>query len=98
MKVVISCKIPEHGLPLCEDVVSKEEVVSFLALAVEEGVVVVPLETFDHIAGVRGPLVDFAVRLHCIDELRTAVLDRYGVTVVVVHMGEHIYGVGVVGD
>lgn len=69
MEVVICGQIPEHGLPLRKDVVPEEEVVRFLSLSVEEGVVVISLETLHHVSRMTRPLVDLTVCFHCIHEL-----------------------------
>lgn len=64
VQVVIRRQIPQHRLPPSEDVVPKEQVVRFLALAVQEGVVVVAFEALHHVSGMTRPLVDLPVRLH----------------------------------
>ena len=88
VKIVISDQIPEHGLALAEDIIAKEQVIGFLPLTIEEGIVIVSFEAFNHISGMTCPLVDLAVCFHSVDQLRTPILNSNSITVVVVHMSE----------
>lgn len=36
------------------------------------------------------PLVNFAVRLHSVDEVRAAILKCNGITVIMIHLGEDV--------
>ncbi len=67
VEIVVGCKIPQQRLPVYESIVSEEEVVSFLALPIEERIIVIPLEAFDHVARMASPLVDLSIRFHRID-------------------------------
>ncbi len=64
MEVVICRELPQHRLPLSEDVISEEKVVRFLALPVKKGVVVVAFHALYHVPGLARPLIDLPVRLH----------------------------------
>lgn len=58
MQVVVGGQVPQHRLTLSKDVVTKEQVVSFLTLRIKERIVVVSLETLHHVSRMAGPLVD----------------------------------------
>jgi hypothetical protein len=79
-------------------VISEKEIVGLLALAIEEGIIVVALEGLDHVAGVRSPLVDLAVGFHCVDKLGATILNGNDVAMVMVHVCEEIDGIRIVGD
>ena len=64
-------------------VITQKEIVCFLPLAVQKGVVIVSFEAFDHITRMTAPLIDLAVRLHCVYKMRTSILNSDGVTVIV---------------
>lgn len=84
VKVVIGREIPEHWLSLHIPIIPKEKIVSLLSLSVEEGIVVVSFEALHHVPRMACPLIDFPVRFHCVDEMRTAILNGYGVPMVMV--------------
>ena len=84
VKVVISREIPQHWLALNEDVVSEEQIVSFLSLFIKEGIVIITLETFHHVSRMACPLVDFPIGFHGIYQMRAAILYGDGVAMIVV--------------
>ena len=67
MEVIVRCEIPQHRLPLYENIISQEEIVSFLSLSVEKRIVVVALEALHHVSGVARPLIYFPICFHGID-------------------------------
>ena len=69
MKIVIRGQVPQHRLSVDELVIAKKEIVSLLSLFVQEGVVVVTLETLNHITGVTCPLINLPVCFHCVDKM-----------------------------
>lgn len=83
VKVVVRGEVPQHWLAFGICVVAKEEVVGLLALGVEEGIVVISLETLDHVAGMTLPVVELAVCCHCVDKVRSSVLHSDCVSVVI---------------
>jgi len=64
VEVIVCGKVPKHGLPLSKDIIPQKEIVRFLSLAVQKGVVVVALEALNHVPGVACPLIDLAVCFH----------------------------------
>ena len=69
VQVVVGDKVPEHWLALGPYVVPEEQIVRFLSLIVEEGIVVVALEALDHITRVALPVVQLAVCRHRVDKM-----------------------------
>ena len=49
MQIIVGRKIPEQRLAMQESVVAKKEIVSLLPLSIEERIIVISLETLDHI-------------------------------------------------
>lgn len=84
VKVVIGREIPQHWLALNEYIVPKEQVVSFLSLFIEEGVVIIALETFHHVSRMACPLIDFPIGFHGIHQMRAAILYGDGISMIVV--------------
>ena len=84
VEVIIGREIPQHWLTLNEDVVPEEQVVSLLALFVEERVVIIALEAFHHVSRMTCPLIDFSICFHSVNQMRAAILygDRIAVIVV----------------
>jgi hypothetical protein len=83
VEVVVRSKVPQHWLAFGIRVVAKKEIVCLLALGVEEGVVVIPLEALDHVTRMTLPVVELAVGCHCVDKVRSSVLHSDCVSVVV---------------
>lgn len=67
VEIVVGCQIPQQRLPVYEGIIPEKEVVSFLPLAIEERVIVIPLEAFDHVTRMASPMVDLSVRFHRIN-------------------------------
>jgi len=88
MEVVVGREIPKHWLTLSIDVISQKQVVGFLALRVEEGVVIIALEAFHHVTRAALPLVDLSVCSHGVDKVRATILDSDGVAMTVEHLSE----------
>ena len=84
VEVVVCRKIPQHWLALNEFVVPKEQIVRFLSLFIEEGIVIIALETFHHVSRMASPLIDFSICFHRIYQVRTAILYGDGIAVIVV--------------
>ena len=61
----------------------------------DEAVGVVPPQVLDHVARVARPLANLAVRLHRVHEMRSAVLQRNRIPVIVIHFGDEVHGVGI---
>lgn len=55
-----------------------------------EAVAVEPTDTLDHVSTLTRPLVDFSIGFHGVDQMRPSVLQRNGVTVVMVHLCQHV--------
>ena len=64
VEVVIGREIPQHWLALNEYVVPEEQIVSFLALFIKKGVIIIALETLHHISRMTCPLIDFSICFH----------------------------------
>ena len=63
----------------------------------DETVGVVPPQVLNHVARMTGPRPDLAVRLHRVDEVTPAVLQRNRITVIVEHLGNEVHCVRVEG-
>ena len=84
MEVVIRREIPQHWLPLNEYVVPKEQIVRFLSLFIEEGVIIISFEAFYHVSRMACPLIDFPIGFHSIHQMRTAVLYSDGIAMIMI--------------
>lgn len=82
VKIVVRGKVPEHRLSLSEYIVSEEKVVGLLSLTIQEGIVVVSLEAFQHVPRVTSPLIDLPVGLHGVYKVRSTILNCNRVTMV----------------
>ena len=71
-------------MSLREDIVAKEKVVSLLSLTIKERVVIVAFEALYHISRMTGPLVDLPICLHCVDQVRAAILDGNSITMIMI--------------
>ena len=69
VEVVIGREIPQHWLALNEYVIPEEQVVSFLALFIKKGVIIIALETFHHVSRVTCPLIDFPICFHSVYQM-----------------------------
>ncbi|KAH3670533.1 hypothetical protein OGAPHI_001048 [Ogataea philodendri] len=96
VKIIIGIQIPEHWESFFVDVVTQKQVDGFLTLGVDKRVAVKSFHALYHVARMRRPLVDLPVRLQSVDEMRPAVLQRNGVSVVVEHFCKDVDSVRVV--
>ena len=84
VEVVVGREIPQHRLALNKYVVSKKQIISFLALFIKERIVVIALETFNHVTGVACPLVNLPICLHSVYQMRAAILYGDGITMIMI--------------